>query len=93
MCKEKLTDDEREEIFHKFWAIGNFDQQNAFVCVAINKSETKRHRERDDPNLSRRSFSRRYNLTTSRGVVTVCKAFFLATLNFSNGQSTSEANE
>ncbi|KAJ8251689.1 hypothetical protein GJAV_G00224050 [Gymnothorax javanicus] len=85
-CCDKVSESQRKDIFQKFWAIGDFEQQNSFLCSVIKTTKTGQHRDRKDPNASRRTYSHTYHLITPSGVVTVCKAFFLATFVVSNGR-------
>lgn len=77
-CNE-ITEDQRTEIFTRFW---NFlwNEKQLFLRTLVEKKSTSRARDRKKENESRREFSYIYFLqTTSK--IRVCKTMFCNTLS------------
>ena len=84
MC-HTVSDEERKQLFDNYWALGDFNSQQAFVCGTVKQITPKRRYGRD-PNNSRKTFSRVFYVTIpDRGSVIVCKSFFLQVFGISNG--------
>ena len=85
-CREKLTEQDREQIFTTYWEIGNVEAQWEYINrqMMANKKKRTRLRRNDDNDddtaaPSRRSNSKTYQLN---GKV-ICKTMFLNTLAIS----------
>lgn len=76
-CREVLSADKREEEFKKFWELGSYLAQTAFLGTCV-KEETKK-RSYAGPQ-SNRNYTRRYSLKGT----SVCKSMFLNTLQISS---------
>ncbi|XP_045485486.1 uncharacterized protein LOC110999393 isoform X1 [Pieris rapae] len=72
-----LTDDERQDIFSKFWKNMTWDQRKQYVVSNVLICERKQIKKTID---SRRSESKQYFLPTSIGRIQVCMQTFLKTL-------------
>lgn len=76
----KLTEEDRHEIFTKFWDRMNWSQRRTFVNLQVKNEQTKRHRNRVDEQKSRRNFSSKYFLNKGEDSIRVCKRMFLSTI-------------
>lgn len=80
-CQTKLTEENRQIIFTRFWEIGNHTRQWDFIARFVKtenkKQVTVKNRE------SRRNFSRQYNFFINDENVQICKKMFLNTLGIS----------
>jgi hypothetical protein len=95
-CVTNITEDERNAIFTKFWQLGSFSAQTAYIagCVTQRHVSTRRIRDPEDKpvgkNTRRKSFgktySRQYTLCTGDRCIKVCKVVFLKTLAISDGR-------
>ena len=74
-CKEKVTEANRELIFHSYWQLGRKDLQNDFITAHV-----QAHKKSSGNANSRKQMSRAYYLTVDGTRVRVCKEFFLKTL-------------
>lgn len=78
-CHVKINDDKKSAIFKAFWDLGNLEKQRGFIIKHVQRATVKRTRT----NNSRRGFSQTYVLGLNNQNVTVCKTFFLKTLDIS----------
>ena len=96
-CVTLITEDERREIFTKFWQLGSHSVQTAFIAGCIEQRPVATQRVHDHStslpvrNQSRRThfgkcYSRQFTLSTSERCVKVCKFVFLNTLGISDGR-------
>lgn len=77
-CNE-ITEEQRKELFEKFWTIMNWDQRKVFVINHIKRYSPKRVYTNKDE--SRRNYSLQYFLTVNCNKMQVCKKMFLHTLS------------
>lgn len=74
-CFNALGMDKVKVIFEKFWAMGDFNQQNAYIAKVVTSEDVKRCRIKDRP--SRVLRRNKYTVIYDNNVHTVCpKAFF-----------------
>lgn len=76
----KLSEQDRNVIFHKFWKEMDWNQRKTFVNLSVENSRPKRHRNRSVENESRRQFSSKYYLQKGIDKIRVCKQMFLNTI-------------
>lgn len=79
-----MPKDTRKLLFETFWGMGDFTQQNLFLCGMIR--QTNPERRRSGSSVIRKTYSNRYSLSIDGESVTVCKNFFLHTFQVSNGR-------
>jgi len=77
-CTKNYDEEERKNIFEKFWGLGDFNKQNVLLYEAVERKIVKRKRPTNG-NGSPRNWSFRYLLNSKNGKVPVCKKFFLDT--------------
>lgn len=83
-CRSKLSEEDRQEIFNKFWGLG--DHQNGherqwyFIrgCLSVGPKASNQEQN------SRRNTSRIYSFRVKKENIRVCKTMFLATLNITD---------
>ncbi|XP_064079875.1 uncharacterized protein LOC135196955 [Macrobrachium nipponense] len=96
-CKNKCilklgTAEDRENVFKKFWGIGNFSQQNAYLIenVTLVPSECKKRKipssEAEEKNLKTMKRIYQIKLPNTNKPVRVCKSMFLSLHGVSNGR-------
>ena len=68
-CHESFSRDTRQEIFDKFWNIGDINQQRQFITDHVQRKTSKKNR-----------LVYTYSLTMCDQQIRVCKVFFLETL-------------
>lgn len=80
-CYDKLNYDNRKLIFDSYWELGDHTRQWDFIAQHV----TVVHKKQQIANrsLTRRNFSREYNLTVDNIQFKVCKNMFLQTLSIS----------
>ena len=66
----------RRELFQKFWDLGHYDAQTAFIVAFVTESLVKRKRNVDS---DKRTFTRQYKI----GDQVVCRTIFVQTLRIS----------
>jgi hypothetical protein len=88
-CVSKLTEAEAQNIFDKFWQLGNHDVQSAYIAGCVKQQGVATHRvpvmapgQKNRP----KSFSRTYTLQVADRTVTVCKQVFLSVLGITSGR-------
>jgi len=84
-CTKNYDEEERKNIFEKFWGLGDFNKQNVLLYEAVERKIVKRKRPTNG-NGSPRNWSFRYLLNSKNGKVPVCKKFFLDTFQVSEGR-------
>ena len=84
-CFDKLSMEQRSKLYNGFWASGDFDVQNSYICGCVKIVEVKR-RYTAKGSGSRRSNSRVYYVNNGTVSVRVCKAAFLRIHCLSNGR-------
>lgn len=97
-CSQKCTEEERKQIFERYWQLGDINRQRDFISKYVNFQEKQRCRQRpakkerldrsssleETENIvSRRNFTFIYYLPKAGLKTQVCKTFFLNTLNIS----------
>lgn len=95
-CNRIIPFTTRQQIFSKFWKLGDWSAQNAYIVGLVKLNEIKRRDKRDrrprsgieGPRIQKkRNITREFNLPTSTGMSNiVCKEFFLGTFQISNGR-------
>ena len=76
-CFEKLGRDKVQEFFDNFWAIGNFDHQNAYLSKLVTSVEVKDSRVKDRPSRTTRSI--KYTVKYDNKVYSMCRTGFYST--------------
>lgn len=74
-CYEKIGGDTIQKIFKDFWALADYNSQNAYLFGLINLTNVKRRYTKNEK--SRRNFTITYNIKRRGQNVTVCKKAFL----------------
>lgn len=74
-CFEKVGDETIQKIFKDFWALGDYNSQNAYLFGLINLTNVKRRYTKKE--ISRRNFTITYSVKRRGQNVTVCKKAFL----------------
>lgn len=77
-CYEKIDTESRKNLFEKFWSIGSYDLQTAFICAMVKESGVKRKRK-DSESHNKRMFARTYKMNNTA----VCRDMFVKTLGVS----------
>lgn len=88
-CCTKVAEDQRRILFDGFWASGDFNTQNSYLCGCVKVIEPKRRstpRAATSATPSRRLYSRVFYLNNKGISVEVCKTIFLRTYGISNGR-------
>lgn len=80
-CNQSISEEERREIFQRFYALVDYDLQNSFLSSCIKKEAVQRKRNNATTN---RQFSTEIYLLDKR----ICKMFFRKTLDISNKRFT-----
>ena len=70
-CKE-LSDDARKNEFQKFWALGDINEQNAFLLLQIKSLDKKVKAPKDGVQSKTKTKSRNYTICN----LAVCKELF-----------------
>lgn len=71
--------------FEKFWNIGDFKAQNAFICSLVHTDKSKCYRFRDNSRNEKHA-TNRYFIQITSGTVNVCKKYFMATYQILDGR-------
>ena len=87
-CFERVTLEQRENVFEGFWELGDRTAQNALLCGSVKvTSVKKRSAKKGEMSLhSRRNYSRQYYINDNRTPTRICKKAFLAIYAISNGR-------
>lgn len=83
-CCKKLPTEKRKAIFEGFWAMENYDVQNAYISGSIQVKPVQRHYS--NASSSRRGNTRLYYMKDGEYSVRVCKSAFLLMHGISNGR-------
>ena len=78
-----MSEQQRKALFDGFWATGDFNTQNSYLCGCVKVVEAKR---RYTSSASRRQYSRIFYLNREGISIHVCKTIFLRTHGISNGR-------
>ena len=89
-CRHRtIPEDQRKAIFEDFWALGNYNLQNAHLCDQVDRLPKMLARNRKNPSKTKRSVTFAYNLcenTSVRQRRHVCKNAFLHVFRISDGR-------
>lgn len=76
-CFEKFSCDQREQLFSKFWGMGDINLQRSFISSCLVKVSAKyRYTNAENP----RGFNHAFYFTIANNKIRVCKTFFINTL-------------
>ncbi|KAK7089570.1 hypothetical protein V1264_024516 [Littorina saxatilis] len=80
-CTQKMSSDQRLELFQTFYALGTYERQKDFVCTNVKQKKTVTILGEDNqPSQKKRQVCRVFTFTVEGTVHRVCKKFFLSTL-------------
>lgn len=79
-CHLNLSTDERQDIFNKYWLIGNVEKQWQFISNNVTEEQKKRTHLRSGNKSSRREISRQFFFNAKH----VCKTMFLDSLGITD---------
>lgn len=82
-CFEKIPDEDKTEIFTKFWNQGNYDIQNAYLQGSVRKLKIKRKTKQVD---TRRTATIEYSIQLTNTTIKVCKTAFISLHGLSRGR-------
>ncbi|GIY30950.1 uncharacterized protein CEXT_188391 [Caerostris extrusa] len=86
-CNTKITMDQRQKCFDKFWKMGDFSKQNAYLSGLVTREAVKQHRPRTNcKNRGPKGVTYQYRINVGRVSRQVCKVYFLDTFVVSNGR-------
>lgn len=86
-CQTKITLEQREKCFDKFWKMGDFSKQNAYLSGLVTREAVKQHRPRSNcKNRGPKGVTYQYRINVGRVSRQVCKVYFLDTFVVSNGR-------
>ena len=83
-CTTKVNEKERNNIFETFWSINSYQWQKDFLISRIEEEQTKKYvveEGNSDTPQRKRDVFRSYPFEVNESKKTVCKKFFLHTLN------------
>ena len=75
-CNQRLPDARRDELFHDYWKLGEWQRQRDYIANHVMRKQTKRNTNKD----SRRKQTFSYFFTINDQKIKVCKTVFLKTL-------------
>lgn len=75
-CAKRVTEEQRKEIFEKYWSLGCLEKQRFFILKSMTQIKHK-------DNLQRRRENNNYHFYIDNNEVRVCKQFFRNTLGIS----------
>ena len=81
-CFDTVPHEQRKKTVTGFWALGNFDVQNAYLCGCVKVLPVKHH---TSP-TSNRGNTRVFYINNGERSVHVCKVAFLRIHGISNGR-------
>lgn len=84
-CNGKFSEKERRRIFESFWKLGDYSKQNIYIWGCVQPCSVKRKRPREGCG-SEKNVSYSYTLRDGVKSNTVCKKYFLDTLQLSHGR-------
>lgn len=79
ICSTNVNEQQREQIYTEFRRLSNLDEQKQFINCHV--QQTFKKRATRNLENSRKTFTNHYSLTTGGQKKTVCREFFMATLN------------
>ncbi|KAF8770444.1 hypothetical protein HNY73_017972 [Argiope bruennichi] len=86
-CNSKITCEQRQKCFDKFWKMGDFSKQNAYLSGLVTREAVKQHRPRTNcKNRGPKGVTYQYRINVGRISRQVCKVYFLDTFVVSNGR-------
>ncbi|XP_034252976.1 uncharacterized protein LOC117652289 [Thrips palmi] len=85
-CRHRLKEEQRHQVFKKFWALGKHERQWEFIRLNSTSKATKPRRAGQ---ILKRSVSRVYHFTINGEQVPICKQMFMRTLAISDSWITS----
>ncbi|KAG8183629.1 hypothetical protein JTE90_005617 [Oedothorax gibbosus] len=86
-CLTKITSEQRQKCFDKFWKMGCFSKQNAYLSGLVTREAVKQHRPRANvKNRGPKGVTYQYRINIGRVSKQVCKVYFLDTFCVSNGR-------
>nr|CAH7738743.1 unnamed protein product [Callosobruchus chinensis]CAH7745920.1 unnamed protein product [Callosobruchus chinensis] len=74
----KITEEQRQELFNKFWLEMDWNQRKTFVATLVNKGPVV---QKTTKKKSRRQLSLSYHLKINDNILPVCKKMFTSTLS------------
>ena len=77
-CHERISDEQREHIFHSFWQLGNLNAQRQFLLSHVIRSEVNKKLKRT------KKLFLKYCFHVDGQKLPICKRFFLDTLCISD---------
>ena len=80
-CVSKITEEQRFQIFRKYWSYGDVNKQRDFISRSLH--EIKSRRSQQLKVSSGRSENVAYYFTINGSKIRVCRKYFMATLNIS----------
>ena len=86
-CVKKVAEIERRTIFDLFWKMNSFSEQNVFLCGLIRQRLPAYRRPRNSTRRAK-EVTNSFRFQVGAKSVTVCKSFFLKTLQISDGRMT-----
>ncbi|GFN74679.1 hypothetical protein PoB_000118500 [Plakobranchus ocellatus] len=84
-CHTSFNQRKKEGIFHGFWELSDTQRQWDFLATCVTEFEAKRASHAEKSSSSRQK-SKKWTLPLDVNNVTVCKTFFLDTLNISEAR-------
>ncbi|KFM76863.1 hypothetical protein X975_16015, partial [Stegodyphus mimosarum] len=86
-CMTKITTEQRQKCFDKFWKMGDFGKQNAYLSGLVTREAVKQHRPRlNCTNRGPKGVTYQYRINVGRVSKQVCKKYFLQTFLVSDGR-------
>ena len=80
-CHKEISENQRENVFHEFWGLGDINRQRDYISSRVHVQPKKMKTYLTD---SSRKLSRKWQFKIDGQYVTVCKTFFLHTLDISH---------
>ncbi|XP_053395869.1 uncharacterized protein LOC128556009 [Mercenaria mercenaria] len=91
-CTSKINEQQRENIFKEFWGHSSYNKQKHYISSTVNQIPVKRRlvsRQR----ARHRKCSRQFSFTVDNLKISVCKTFYLATLDITSAKVDSALNQ
>ncbi|GFV52379.1 uncharacterized protein TNCV_3216101 [Trichonephila clavipes] len=86
-CVTKVAVEDRQKCFDKFWKMGDFGKQNAYLSGLVTREAVKQHRPRlNCTNRGPKGVTYQYRVNVGRVSKQVCKKYFLQTFLVSDGR-------
>ena len=76
-CNQRLPDARRDELFHDYWKLGEWQRQKDYIANHVMRKQTKRKTKKDS--RRKQTFSNFFTVNDQK--IKVCKAVFLKTRN------------